>query len=59
MAASNDPWFLRGDVILTFWLYMLIIAFTFKVNRLIMKDLAKDTHEKFVIYVLNTFKHQK
>ena len=59
MAARNDPWFLRGDIIMTFWLNVLIIDFAFIVNRLIIKDLAKATKDKCVKYVLKTFKLKK
>ena len=46
MAARKDPRILKGDIIFTFWLIVLIIAFRFIVNRLILKDLPKMTHEK-------------
>ena len=59
MAAGNDLWFLIGYIILTIVFNVLIIAFTFIVNKLIIKDLAKSTHKTFVKYVLNTFKQQK
>ena len=55
MAARNDPWLLRGDIILKFWLNVLIKDFTFIVNRLIIKNLAKATQEKCVKYALETF----